>query len=315
MHQDQTVVTISQRKWQNPGRARRGTVSQPSHLSCQVSKEQHPMVKTRHGNWQNDRHVHVRNVAQEKMKHRPELQSHTANWRRPARSGVRRYRWSHRNSPRAPTEPNTWGDAPPQKQNAHQWRKPSAKTRCKRGDNATGSINETDAKKRLRARSGHSQRASAKPTAEVDKATTKKERGMEWVSGSDRASNWGTNARKVTDPWRGRTKQRGKNSRWPAAAGRITASAPAAPGRQENRQAEAKASPEGEVSKPQKTTCWQEAEQSRWTRKRTYGQGSTMERTKNLPRPAASVRTTREESASGCRAQAEPPTEVQNPKR
>ena len=43
----------------------------------------------------------------------------------------------------------------------------------------------------------------------------------------------------------------------------------------------------------QKTTCRQEAEQSRGTWKQTYVQGSTMERTKNLPRPAASVRTTR----------------------
>ena len=131
----------------------------------------------------------MRNVAQENRKHRPELQSHTANWQRPTRSGVRRYRWSHRNSPRAPMEPNTWGDALPQKRNEQQRRKPSAKTRCKRGDNATGPINETDAKKRLRARSGHSQRASAKPTTEADKATTKKERGMERVSDSDRASD------------------------------------------------------------------------------------------------------------------------------
>ena len=227
------------------------------------------------------------------MKHRPELQSHMANWRRPTRSSVRRHRWSHRNSPMAPTEPNAWGDAPQHKRNAHQWRKPSAKTRgARRGDNATGS-NETDTKKRLRARSGHSQRASTKSTAEAHKATTKKERGMEWVSDSDRASNWGTHARKVTDPWMGRTKQRGKNSRRLTAAGRITASAPAATGRQENRQAEAEAPPEGEGTKPKKQPCWQEAEQSRWTWKRTYGQGSTMERTKNLPRPAASVRTTR----------------------
>ena len=204
------------------------------------------------GSWQKDRHVYVRNAAQENMKHRPELQSHTVNRQRPTRSGVRRYRWSHRNTPRAPTEPNAWGEAPPHKRNTHQWLKPSAKTRCKRGDNATGSINETDAKKRLRARSGHSQRVSAKPTAEADKATTKKERGMEWVSDSDRASNWGTNARKVTDPWRGRTKQRGKNSRRLAAAGRTTASAPAATGRQEKRQAEAETSPEGEGSKPKK---------------------------------------------------------------
>ena len=131
------------------------------------------------GNSQNDRHVYVRNVAQENMKHRPELQRHTANWRRPTRSGVRRYRLSHRNSPRAPTEPNAWGDAPPHKRNTHQRRKPLSKTRCKRGDNATGLSNETDAKKRLRARSGHSQRVSAKLTAEADKASTKKERGME----------------------------------------------------------------------------------------------------------------------------------------
>ena len=221
-------------------------------LVLQVCKEHHPMGMTSQGNWQNDRHEYVRNVAQENMKRRPKLQWHTANWQRPTRSGVRRYRWSHRNSPRAPTEPNAWGDTPLQKRNEHQWRKPSAKTQCKRGDNVTGSINETDAKKRRRARSGHSQRASAKPTAEVDKATTKKEWGMEWVSDSDRASNWGTNARKVTDPWRGRTKQRGKNSRRLAAAGRVTASAPAAPRRQENRQAEAEASPEGEVSKPKR---------------------------------------------------------------
>ena len=50
----------------------------------------------------------------------------------------------------------------------------------------------------------------------------------------------------------GRTKQRGKNPCRLAAAGRITASAPAATGRQENRQAEAEASPEGEGCKPKK---------------------------------------------------------------
>ena len=63
---------------------------------------------------------------------------------------------------------------------------------------------------------------------------------------------------KVTDPRRGRTKQRGKNSRWLAATGRATASAPAAPGRQENRHEEAEASPKGEVSKPK----WQPADRS-----------------------------------------------------
>ena len=41
----------------------------------------------------------------------------------------------------------------------------------------TGSTNETEAKKRRMARSGHSKRASVRPTAEADKGSTKKERG------------------------------------------------------------------------------------------------------------------------------------------
>ena len=45
----QTVGTISSRKRQNPGRARRGTESQPSHSSSQASKEMHPMGNTRQG--------------------------------------------------------------------------------------------------------------------------------------------------------------------------------------------------------------------------------------------------------------------------
>ena len=57
---------------------------------------------------------------------------------------------------------------------------------------------------------------------------------------------------KKWDPRRGRTKQRRKNSCWLAATGRVTASAPAAPGRQENRQEEAEASHEGEFSKPKR---------------------------------------------------------------
>ena len=40
-----------------------------------------------------------------------------------------------------------------------------------------GANKETDAKKLRRARSGHSQRASAKPIAEAYKATTKKSEG------------------------------------------------------------------------------------------------------------------------------------------
>ena len=53
----------------------------------------------------------------------------------------------------------------------------------------------------------------------------------------------------MADSRRGRTKQRGYNSRRLAAAVRATVSALADPGRHENRQAEAEALPEGEVSK------------------------------------------------------------------
>ena len=93
-------------------------------------------------------------------------------------------------SPRVPGEPTGRGG--------------SLTRRCKRGDNAPGSNNETDAKKRRRALPGHSQRASAKPTTEADKATTKKERGKECVSDSDRASNRGTNGRKSDRPQKGK---------------------------------------------------------------------------------------------------------------
>ena len=52
----------------------------------------------------------------------------------------------------------------------------------------------------------------------------------------------------------------------------------------------------------QKTTCGQEEVQGRRPWKRNYGQGRTMERSKNSRRPAASARTTRKGSAGSCRA-------------
>ena len=45
------------------------------------------------------------------MKHRPELQCLMAKWRRLTRPGVRRNRWSYRNSPRAPRD-QTQGETP-----------------------------------------------------------------------------------------------------------------------------------------------------------------------------------------------------------
>ena len=97
-----------------------------------------------------------------------------------------------------------------------------------------GFNNETDAKKRRRVRPGQSQRASAKPTAEADKATTKKERGKECVSDSDRASNRGTNVRKRDRPRKGKDQAEREELSLTRSLRRVTASAPAAPGRQEN---------------------------------------------------------------------------------
>ena len=133
------------------------------------------------------------------------------------------------------------------------------------------------------------------------------------MSDSDRASNWGTNARKGTDPWRGRTKQRVKNSRWLAASGRVTASAPAAPGCQENHQEEAEASPEGEVPKPKRQPA--DRRQSR-----TGGPGSGPKvkgtkwrepRTSQNPQPQRGPLGKRAPVAAGRKA--EPPTEAQTP--
>ena len=106
--------------------------------------------------------------------------------------------------PKGPYGTKRKGRRPSAKAKRAPMTEPSGKTRCKRGDNAPGSNNETDAKKRRRPRPGHSQRASAKPTAEADKATTKKERGKEWVSDSDRASNRETNAKKSDRPQKGK---------------------------------------------------------------------------------------------------------------
>ena len=119
------------------------------------------------------------------MKHRPELQ-----WAYGQITETDQDRWKAIEvepplTPWAPMEPNVCGDAPLQEL-------PLAKDghRQQRGATLrTGLTNETDAKKRRRACSGHSQRAAFRPTAEAYKDSTEKERGMEWVSDSDMASN------------------------------------------------------------------------------------------------------------------------------
>ena len=85
-------------------------------------------------------------------------------------------------TPWAPTEPNARGDATPQEQpHAKDWNR-QRRHGARGATLRTGSTNETDAKKRRKARSGQSRRASSRPTAEADKDPTKKERGMEWAT-------------------------------------------------------------------------------------------------------------------------------------
>ena len=70
------------------------------------------------------------------------------------------------------------------------------------------------------------------------------------MNDSDRASNRGTNARKRDRSRKGKDQAEREELSLTRSPGRVRASAPAAPGRQENRQEEAEASPEGEASQP-----------------------------------------------------------------
>ena len=172
--------------------------------------------------------------------------------------------------PKGPYGTNARGDAPSQKRNAHQRRKPSGKTLCKRGDNATGANNETDANKRRRARSGHSQRAAAKPTAKAYKATTKKERATPtWPPTEEQTQE------KVTDPVRGRTKQRGKNFRWLAASEREQQAHRQPKGARRTDRLRRKPHPKEKAPSLKGNL---QTESVMWTWKQTYGQGCTKER-------------------------------------
>ena len=147
-------------------------------------------------------------------------------------------------TPWAPTEANAKGDTPLQEQPyAKDWdwqRRHGARGATMQ----TGFTNETTAK--WMARQDIAIELQKGPPHKRTRTPPRRSEG--W-------SRWATptgpqteeqNAREVLDPWRVRTKERGKNSHRLAAAVRATASAPAATGCQENPQAEAQAQPEGD---------------------------------------------------------------------
>ena len=114
--------------------------------------------------------------------------------------------------------------------------------------------------------------------------------------------------KKVIDPGRGRTKQRGKNSRSLMEGKQQAHRQP-----QENRQEEAEASPEGEVSKPKRQPA-----DRRQTREGEPGSGPTVRgaqwrepRIPENPQPQRGTSGNRAPAATGRKA--EPPTEAPTP--
>ena len=106
----------------SPGRARRRTVSPTSHTPRKCPRNnpirgwrardtQESVKLTKWSPWIRAERRTVN------RKHRPEHQRHPAKRRRPTRSGVRRYKWSHRNSHKGP-----YGTQP-------KGRRPSAKAK------------------------------------------------------------------------------------------------------------------------------------------------------------------------------------------
>ena len=104
------------------------------------------------------------------------------------------------------------------------------------------------------------------------------------MSDSDRASHRRTNARKSYRPRKGKDQAEREELSLTRSLREGTASAPAAPGCQENQPAEAEATPEGEGSKPKRQSA--DRGQSRLSEPggRPTARGAQKERTKKPPK-------------------------------
>ena len=123
------------------------------------------------------------------------------------------------------------------------------------------------------------------------------------MSDSDRASQRGTNARKSYRPRMGKDQAEREELSLTLSLREGTASAPAAPGCQENRPAEAEATPEGEGSKPKRQTADRGQNRLGEPGGRPTARGAQRRDPRNPPKPTASERYPRKEGTSGCRAQ------------
>ena len=123
------------------------------------------------------------------------------------------------------------------------------------------------------------------------------------MSDSDRASHRGTNARKSYRPRKGKDQAEREELSLTRSLREGTASTPAAPGCQENRPAEAEATPEGEGSKPKRQSADRGKSRLGEPGSRPTARGTQRREPRNPPKPPASERYTRKEGTSGCRAQ------------
>ena len=133
------------------------------------------------------------------------------------------------------------------------------------------------------------------------------------MSNSDRASNRGTNARKSDRPRKGKDQAEREELSLTRSLREGTASAPAAPGCQENRPSEAEATPEGEGTKPKRQTA--DRGQSRLgepgSRPTARGAQRREPRNPQNPQPQRGTPGKRAQAAAGRKA--EQPTEAPTP--
>ena len=115
------------------------------------------------------------------------------------------------------------------------------------------------------------------------------------MSDSDRASHRATSARKSYRPRKGNDQAEREELSLTCSLREGTASAPAAPGCQENRPAEAEATPEGEGSKPKRQSADRGQSRLGEPGSRPTARGAQRREPRNLPKPTASERYTRKE--------------------
>ena len=133
------------------------------------------------------------------------------------------------------------------------------------------------------------------------------------MSDSDRASNRGTNARKSNRPRKGKDQAEREELSLTRSLREGTASAPAAPGFQENRQEEAEASPEGEGSQPKRQSADRGQSRVGEPGSRPTVRGAQWREPRIPQNPQLQRGTPEKRAIAAAGRKAEPPTEAPTP--